>query len=51
VPRRVYAERRIPEALTIGVVVLLSSVAVGFYSLRKNPKTGSYSLGKTGKIN
>lgn len=39
----------VPESLSIGVVVLLSSVAVaaGFYFLRKRPKTQSYSA-KTG---
>jgi len=37
-----------PEALTITAVILLSSAAVivGFYWLRKRPKTESYSAGK-----
>jgi hypothetical protein len=40
-----------PEPLTIGAVVLLSSVAVavGFYCLRKRPKTERYSSGKLEK--
>lgn len=44
-----YVSGPIPEALTIGVVVLLSSVAVvvSFYFLRKRPKTESYNLIKT----
>ena len=39
----------VPDSFSIGVVVLLSSVAVaaGFYFLRKRPKTQSYSA-KTG---
>jgi hypothetical protein len=39
----------VPEAFTIAVVVLLSSVAVvvSFYLLRKRPKTESYNLKKT----
>ena len=42
-----------PEGFSLGVVVLLSSVAVAvsFYFLRKRPKTESYSSGKTGEIN
>jgi hypothetical protein len=42
-----------PEGFSFVVVVLLSSVAVvvGFYFLRKRPKTESYSSGKTGEIN
>lgn len=41
----------IPEALTVGIVVMLSSAAVAsFYCLCKHPKTGSYSAGKTDKI-
>ena len=40
----------IPEALTIGVVVLLSSVAVAvsFYCLRRRPRTTSNSAEKAG---
>jgi hypothetical protein len=40
----------VPEGFSIGLVVLLSSiaVAVGFYVLRKRPKTQSYSSAKTG---
>jgi hypothetical protein len=43
----------IPEALTVGVVVLLLSVAVAvsFYFLRKRPKTESHNSGKMGEIN
>jgi len=42
-----------PEGFSLGVVVLLSSVAVAvsFYFLRKRPKTERYSSGKTGEIN
>jgi hypothetical protein len=42
----------IPEALTVGVVVLLSSVAVvvSFYCLRKRSKTEGHSSVKTGEI-
>ena len=42
-----------PEALSVIAVVLLSSVAmiVGFYCLRKKPKTESYNSAKTGEIN
>jgi hypothetical protein len=41
----------IPESLSIGVIVVTSSVAVAvsFYFLRKRPKTQSYNFGKTGK--
>jgi len=41
----------IPESLSVGVVVLLSSVAVAvsFYLLRKRPKTESGSVGKQEK--
>ena len=41
-----------PEGFSLGVVVLLSSVAVavGFYFLRKRPKTESGRVGKTGEI-
>lgn len=48
-----YSDVVIPEGLSIGVVVLLSSVAVvvGFYCLRKRPKTQSYSSAKAGEIN
>jgi len=48
-----YVGEVIPEGFSLGVVVLLSSVAVtvGFYFLRKRPKTESYSSGKTGEIN
>jgi hypothetical protein len=43
----------IPESLSFGVVVLLSSVAVavGFHWLRKRPKTERSSSAKTGEIN
>jgi hypothetical protein len=43
----------IPESLSLGAVVLLSSVAVavGFYFVRKRPKTKNYSSAKTGEIN
>ena len=43
----------IPESLSFGVAVLLSSVAVAvsFYCLRKRSRTESYSSEKTGKIN
>ena len=42
-----------PEGFSLGFVLLLSSVAVvlGFYFLRKRPKTKSYRSGKTGEIN
>jgi hypothetical protein len=42
-----------PEGFSFVVVVLLSSVAVvvGFYFLRKRPKTEGGSVGKTGEIN
>lgn len=48
-----YSTTPIPEGFSLGVVVLLSSVAVafGFYCLRKRPKTERYSAGKTGEIN
>jgi hypothetical protein len=41
----------IPESLSIGVIVVTSSVAVvvSFYFLRKRPKTESYSSGKREK--
>jgi hypothetical protein len=41
----------IPESLSLGVVVVTSSVAVvvSFYFLRKRPKTQSYSSGKREK--
>jgi len=41
----------IPESLSIGVIVVTTSVAVvvSFYFLRKRPKTQSYNFGKTGK--
>jgi len=43
----------IPEALTIGAVIVLSSVAVAvsFYCLRKRPKTEPCTSAKTGKTN
>ncbi len=43
----------IPDSLSFGVVVLLSSaaVAVGFYFKRKRPKTQSYCSRKKGKVN
>lgn len=43
----------IPESSTILTVLLLSAVAVavGFYSLRKRPKTEIRSTGKIGEIN
>lgn len=43
-------EQIVPEALTVAVVVLLSSVAVvvSFYCLRRRPKTESSSVEKTG---
>ena len=43
----------IPESLSLGVVVVTSSVAVAvsFFCLRKRPKTQSYSSGKTGAQN
>jgi hypothetical protein len=47
------SQSTIPEVLTIGAIVLLSSVAVvvSFYCLRKRPKTERYSSGKTREIN
>lgn len=41
-----------PEGFSLGVVALLSSVAVvvSFYFLRKRPKVKRYSSGKTGEI-
>jgi len=43
----------VPEAFSIGIVVLLSSAAVvvSFYFLRKRPKTESGRVGKTREIN
>ena len=43
----------IPEGFSLGVVVLLSSVAVmvGVFFFRKRSRTESHSLEKTGKIN
>jgi hypothetical protein len=48
-----YSTTPIPEGFSLGVVVLLSSVAVvvSFYFLRKRPKTESSRIGKTGEIN
>jgi len=42
-----YSTEPIPEGFSLGVVALLSSVAVvvGFYCLRKRPKIQSYNLG------
>jgi len=47
-----YVSGVVPESFSLGVVVLLSSVAiaVSFYFLRKRPKTQSSSSAKTGKI-
>ena len=47
----IYGSDIVPEPLTIGVIVLLSSIAmlVSFYCLRKQPKTESYSLAKAKK--
>lgn len=42
------SEPYVPEGFSLGIVVLLSSVAVAvsFYFMRKRPKTTSYSSGK-----
>ncbi|MCW4053635.1 MAG: hypothetical protein NWE84_01775 [Candidatus Bathyarchaeota archaeon] len=42
----------IPEGFSFGILVLLSSVAiaVGFYFVRKRPKTRNYCAEKTGEI-
>ena len=47
----IYGSDIVPEPLTIGAIVLLSSIAmlVSFYCLRKQPKTESYSLAKAKK--
>lgn len=48
-----YTSAVVPEGFSVGVMVLLSSVAVavGFYCLRKRSKTERYSAGKTGEMN
>jgi len=48
-----YSDTPIPEGFSLGVVVLLSfvAVAVSLYFLRKWPKTRSCSSRKTGEIN
>ena len=47
----IYGSDIVPEPLTIGAIVLLSSIAmlVSFYCLRKQPETENYSLAKTKK--
>lgn len=46
-----YTSGAVPEGFSLGVVVLLSSVAfaVGFYCLRKRPRIDKYSVGKSGR--
>jgi hypothetical protein len=46
-----YVTAVVPESFSLGVVVLLSSVAVAvaFYCLRKRSRTDEYGLGKLGK--
>ena len=46
-----YTSAVVPEGFSLGVVVLLSSVAlaVSFYCLRKRPRINKYSVGKLGR--